>query len=301
MDLLKPQKASKRSTRIPSVGFPGAKRISTIFTLAAILTTGLFLNSCDESFNTFKENDRYLFSISGYLDSSLEEQWLRVINLQEEIDGEDHRMSGVVTMQHLETGEIYSFQDSLFQFSETNFAYNVRAGARIHPSSTYLLTATREDGAQSRVFVDIPDAFPDPIFMPSDHFWHPDMFRINQVEHLADVQVRFNVHHKLAEFTQPMQVSVLQEAFRIDEHTHGVYIYKEIIDNNIRGLTDVEITDCELYVASAGMDWIDFSEVDPEILMLPDGITNVENGTGYVIGVSSHTIPYDNPACDDQD
>ncbi len=272
---------------------------SSVRLIGGLLAATLFLSGCDETLNPFKENDQYIFSMSGYLDTSLDEQWLRVVSLQEEIDRNGGGLNTSVTLEKLETGEVFSFRDSLFRYSETIYAYNFRSELQVQPASTYLLTATRGDGAQSRVVVDIPPEFIDPTFVPADRPWQPDMLLINGVENLADVQARFKVTYKLAEYSQPYHVSLIGDAFRVDENTHGVYIDRETIANATLGLEEIEITNCELYVASAGTDWVDFSNVDPELLMLPDGITNVESGTGYVIGVSSRAIPYDNFACED--
>ncbi len=290
-----------RDTQGPPSTNGTGKQLAAILTLVGFLSAGSLLAGCDESFNTFKDNDRYIFSISGYLDTSLDEQWLRVINLQEEIDPNGGGMNGTVTLEHLETGESYSFRDSLFRFSETTFAYNYRTEAQVQPSSTYLLTATRSDGARSRVVVDIPDVFTAPTFVPADRPWQPDMLLIQEVENLADIQIRFRITHKVAEYSQPYHHSLIGGAFRMGDNSHGVYIDRETIATATIGMSEIEITECELFVASAGTDWVDFSEMDPELLMLPDGISNVENGTGYVIGVSSRTIPYENFACDDQD
>ncbi len=288
------QNSHKRPTA-PSSG----THFTVVLILAGVLLSGLLLNGCDESLNAFKDNDQYIFSISGYLDTSLEEQWLRVVNLQEDIDQNGSGMNGNVTLKNLESGETYTFRDSLFRYSETIYAYNVRTEARIQPGNTYLLTATRNDGAQSRVVVDIPDDYIDPTFVPADRPWQPDMLLMREVENLADIQVRFRINHKVAEYTQPYHLSLIGDAFRVNENTHGVYIDRQTITTATLGLDDIEITDCELYVASAGTDWVDFSKVDPDLIMLPDGITNVENGTGYVIGVNSRTIPYDNFACEE--
>jgi hypothetical protein len=293
--------ACKRASHDPSSTHGKTRGLPVTLTLAFLLSAGLFLTGCDESFNTFKENDRYIFSISGYLDTSQNEQWLRVVSLQEEIDRNGGGLNASVSLEKLETGETYSFRDSLFRYSETIFAYNFRSEIQVQPTTTYLLTATRSDGAQSRVVVDIPPDFVDPTFVPADRPWQPDMLLIQEVENLADIQIRFRIHHKVAEYSQPYQLSLIGRAFRMSGNSHGVYIDRETIATATIGMSDIEITDCELYVASAGTDWVDFSEMDPELLMLPDGISNVKNGTGYVIGVSSRTIPYENFACDDQD
>lgn len=62
---------------------------------------------------------------------------------------------------------------------------------------------------------------------------------------------------------------------------------------NRTGPVDICLYPQQIFMASAGPAWIDFSVVDDEIIILPDGISNVEKGVGYVTGVYSKTIPYE--------
>lgn len=262
--------------------------------------TVMSLTACDDTLKPFKENDRFLFSIYGYLDTSSDRQWIRVINLQEAVDRTGGGINGIVILEHLESGERVILEDTLYRFSDIHYAYNFRADMEILPGNTYLLTATREDGAYSSVTIDIPRDFRDPLFLVEEQPDNPDILTIFDVENLADVQIRFNIVHPEAEFIQPMAISLIQGARAGGGNTHSVFVDKQSILNATSDLEGIEIRDCSLYVASAGSDWIDFSSLDPELIALPDGVTNIARGTGYVIGINSRSILYENFSCDDQ-
>ena len=272
------------------------------FAVVIMLFTGAvaFLSGCDDTLKPFKENDRFIFSIYGYLDTSTDRQWIRVINLQEPVDRAGGGINGTVTLEHLESGEKMILHDTLYRFSDIHYAYNFRADMEILPENSYQLTATREDGAFSSVTIDIPRDFRDPFFLVEDNPENPDILWVYDVDNLADIQIRFTVHHPITEAVQPMAISLIQGARAVGENNHRVFVDKQSIITATRDLEDVEIRDCRLYVASAGSDWIDFASLDPELIALPDGVTNIVSGTGFVIGINSRSILYENFACDDQ-
>lgn len=49
----------------------------------------------------------------------------------------------------------------------------------------------------------------------------------------------------------------------------------------------------QIFTASAGPDFIDFGQTDERVIALPQGISNVINGTGYLAGIVSKTVPYE--------
>ncbi len=276
------------------------KKYCTVFA-GLIIYLAVFFAGCDETLEPFKENDRFIFSIYGWLDASDENHWIRVINLQEEVDRSGGGINGTVTLENLSTGEQTTFSDSLFQYTDNIFAYNFFANTPLKPSETYKLRATRTDGAESSVTIRMPGSFPDPVFqraaMPGD----PDGLRIRGVENLAEVSVRFDVRFIQAEFTQPMRVSVLADSIRTGSDEFFITIDTGIIADATVDLDSIEITNCEIYVARAGPGWLHFPSIDRNLIALPEGISNIENGTGYVIGVVSRRIVYPNARCVDQD
>ncbi len=274
--------------------------IRILLTGIFILFAGLF-SGCDETLDPFKENDRFIFSIYGWGDATDDTHWIRVINLQEEVDRTGGGINGTVTLENLSTGEEVTFRDSLFQYSENFYAYNFYTQANLSTSETYKIRALRSDGAESSVTIQMPGSFPDPVFEEAAIAGEPGGLYIRGIENLAEASIRFNVHFLRAEFTQPMSVSVLSDTLASGEDGYFIPIEPDVIANATVDLDEVEITDCEIFVARAGPDWLHFPSLDRNLIALPEGISNVENGTGYVVGVASRRIHFPNFRCDDQE
>lgn len=268
--------------------------------LFPLLLIALFsLNSCDDSLDSFKENDRFIYSISGYLDSSEDRQWIRVINLQEEIDTTGGGIDGIIQLENMETGEISILNDSLFQYSNSIYAYNFWTKQDIEPRGTYRLTAERSDGTVSSVTVEIPEPFEDPVYHPPMSPGRPGRLVIRGIDNLADASIRFKVRYNVAEFTVNMSIPITSDTIATVSGDYYIPILTDRISSATEDLDTVDIFDCELYVARAGADWVDFPSIDRNLIALPEGISNVDNGTGYVVGVTSKRISYPNASCSD--
>lgn len=236
----------------------------------------------------------------GYLDSSEEQQWIRVIHLQEEIDTTGGGIDGVVTLEDLKSGETSVLNDSLFQYSDDTYAYNFWTEQDIDPAGTYRITVERSDGVKSSVTVGTPETFEDPEYQPPVFAGDPGRLIIQGVDNLADASIRFKVRFNVANITVNNTISVISDTIAIGPNSYYIPIFPNRISLATRDLDSVDIIDCELYVARAGFDWVDFSSLDRNLIALPDGISNIENGTGYVVGVTSKRIFYPNGSCTDQ-
>jgi hypothetical protein len=274
--------------------------LNILITILLLFIAFIGLNSCDETLDPVKENDLFFYSIFGYLDSSEERQWIRVINLQEEIDTTGEGIDGIVRLENLQTGESSILKDSLFQYSDKFYAYNFWTEQDIDPTGSYRITAERSDGITSSVTVEIPETFEDPEYQPPISAGDPGRLIIKGVDNLADASIRFKVRFNVANITVNNTIQVISDTIATGPNSYYIPIYPDQISLAIRDLDSVDIIDCELYVARAGPDWVDFSSLDRNLIALPDGISNVDNGTGYVVGVTSKRIFYPNRSCTDQ-
>jgi hypothetical protein len=274
--------------------------LNILITILLLFIAFIGLNSCDETLDPVKENDLFYYSIFGYLDSSEERQWIRVINLQEEIDTTGEGIDGIVRLENLQTGESSILKDSLFQYSDKFYAYNFWTEQDIDPTGSYRITAERSDGITSSVTVEIPETFEDPEYQPPISAGDPGRLIIKGVDNLADASIRFKVRFNVANITVNNTIQVISDTIATGPNSYYIPIYPDQISLAIRDLDSVDIIDCELYVARAGPDWVDFSSLDRNLIALPDGISNVDNGTGYVVGVTSKRIFYPNRSCTDQ-
>lgn len=114
---------------------------------------------CDESFQPLKENDRYFFSIQGYLDVSADTQWVRITPARQQLVMPPVTPEMHVTLEELESGNITPMNDSLF-IQANGFHYlNFWTTMEIKPEHTYRLTAEDSLGNTSHVEVTTPEEF----------------------------------------------------------------------------------------------------------------------------------------------
>lgn len=258
----------------------------------------LTLSGCDDNFQPLQENERHSFSIYGYLDASADTQWVRVTPVREQLEQSTSKPEMEVILDQLQGGDTTVMNDSLLLFPDGFHVLNAWTTTDIEAGQTYRLQAERPDGAVSWVTVTIPDDFP----MPRLEGKCNVKLVIEGVERLADVQYRWHVR-----VSRPGRV---YETFwtvpfrdRIRRDSAGVYrvgIQIQLARDRIKerwetlpAYTTVQVLDRHLFVAAAGPDWIgngELESIDDLVYALPEVHSNVDDGTGYVVGIVSKTI-----------
>lgn len=258
------------------------------------------LQSCDDTFEPLKENDRFFFSIYGYLDASVDTNWIRLIPLREGIDILPD-VNATVTLEHMESGTVAVMNDSLFQYVGGRISLNYWTTMELVPGDTYRLIAARDDGKQSSVVIEMPPDFPPPIVIENMNSAHGlDTIIIEGVQNLADVRTLWQVSETFSNRNPVYNFAHLQDTVEVINNEWIVEIqtaddYESIsrlyVSGNFAPEDLFTVDHKQVWVASAGPGWLYFPEIDDNVIALPDGISNVENGTGYVIGIISKTVP----------
>lgn len=276
-----------------------------LFTFALSLFTLLHISGCDQTFQPIQDNSSAPFSMFGYLDASADTQWVRVTPVRGQIDLSTDVPDMTVTVEDLKTGNSSMFTDSLFLFPDGFHILNAWAATdMLKPEGSYRLTAERPDGASSSVTVTMPPDFPTPRMEVYDIVDVVHLY-IDGVEHLIDVQVRTK-----ARVISPSAGWNYVDVFwssqrRIDELESGSYLVWMTPGSkfNVLGhLTEppagwddleIEYLQHQVFVASGGPDWKEeFKELDDYRYSLPEVISNVESGTGYMFGIVSKSVPF---------
>jgi hypothetical protein len=263
----------------------------TLLSFALCLFT--LLAGCDETFNPIIERESNPYSIYGYLESPVDTNWIRVSEVRNNLYlDENATIDAVVTLEHLESGQMETLQDSLVQYEAGIYAFNFRSTMALEPEQTYLLKADREDGQTSSAMVRMPPMFPEPVYSIRPTSSHDIVeARIVGIDYLAEVNV---IYHVRNESTGHVRRFVFHHIQYVSDQSPGVYLaliypttHEDRIDKYYEqfGQTGA-ILYRQLYVASASDNWIDFPTLDPLVKELPD-IGNVENGTGYLVGITS--------------
>ena len=277
----------------------------TLLSFALCLFT--LLASCDETFKPITERESHPYSIYGYLESPVDTNWIRVSEVRNNLFlDENATIDAMVTLQHLESGQTETLQDTLVQYEAGIYAFNFRSTMALEPEQTYLLKAERSDGQTSSAMVRMPPMFPEPVYSIRPTSSHDIVeARIVGIDYLAEVNV---IYHVRNESTGHVRRFVFHHIQYVSDQSPGVYLaliypttHEDRIDKYYEqfGQTGA-ILYRQLYVASASDNWIDFPTLDPLVKELPD-IGNVENGTGYLAGITSQTFAMPCDFCRQED
>lgn len=239
----------------------------------------------------------------GYLDASVDTQRVRVSPLRRELDFFTEEPEMRVTLKNLETGKSVVMNDYLHQYSFPFglTAPNVWTDMKLDYGQTYRLRAERPDGASTGVTVTTPNNFPIPRLHVTGLVY--DKLYINDVESLVDVQSRwfYQIHYKGESYKR-----IIKIAYRDQVEKRGANDYildintiteRRKVNNKFPNAAgaEVEFLGRQIFVASAGPEWDEnITSFDDLRYALPDVASNVENGVGYLIGIASKSIPYEN-------
>lgn len=249
--------------------------------------------SCDDSFQPIKENNRYNFNISGYLDASADTQWVRVGTIRGSIDELPNPEGIQVTVKNLQTGESVIMKDSVFT---SRSVLNYWTTMEIENEHTYNITAERNDGKSSQVTVTIPMNLPTVyvnVITPA-----PIETRIyinDSIEHIADIQsVWYVILNPETENRKRVYRFPIRNTLRHTSSFFGSYYAsanweeeEEHIKQSV-GAAEIKVASRQFFVAAGGPEWNDsLSTIDDLEYFIDGTASNVENGLGYVVGISS--------------
>ncbi len=278
-----------------------------LLSLTGVLLFSLIviIPGCNQSFDPFQENDKYLFSMFGYLDASADTQWVRVMPVRNTIFLKPEPIDVVVTLEHLiDGGETVVLKDSLFFYGSSAYAWNFWTTMNLEPTQTYQLKAERSDGLSSSAIVTLPNDFPQP-YIETDPDRRLEYVYISGIENLADIHSNHRIRGKESVINFLYTFSHKQDtiAVSLQRDEYVVQINPSKATAFMEEYYEEEPFDVlkrEIFIANAGPNWPYYPNIDEEIIALPDGISNIENGVGYVAGIVSKTLSWE-IACFDFD
>ncbi|MFH5831854.1 hypothetical protein [Halalkalibaculum sp. DA384] len=229
------------------------------------------------------DDDEYIFAIQGYLDASADTQWVRVMPIRKSVDLKRDAPATVV-LEHPESGQSAVMKDSLFEFVYTH-AVNYWSTMNIKAGETYRLTAERSDGATSSATVTLPEDFPTPVVQMGRSGF--DYVYINGIKKLADVHTRFHTESGEIVVVPHIRDTVSR---RSDDYVVAIDPAEDLAalgEHNTDGYTRKEI-----FVAAGGPNWPPMGSIDEDLISMPEGVSNVTSGAGYLAGIVSKILPY---------
>ena len=267
--------------------------------LFCVAVTGI-IAGCEEPFKPLEDNDKYFFSVFGYLDASADTQWIRIMPVRETVNYSYDSIGAVVTLRDLDTGIESRMTDSLFSINvfaalDDALVWNFYTTMDVVPDHSYELIIEREDGAVTRTEVAIPPDFPDPVV-------DGRYVLIQGADNIAEVRLDWTVIDQRYGDTLTIPVMHTQDVqyrgtgkgyqVRIAPNTDFVNVILRRLDS-IQPW--VEIVNVDAVIISAGDDWVDFDEIGRDVAAIPGEVSNIENGIGYLVGTVIKTVTY--PVC----
>lgn len=259
----------------------------------------MHINSCENSFEPMQENDRYAFSMYGALDLHADTQWVRVMPVGSTLIPRNREDGDVkVTLTRESTGETFAMKDSVFVFGNDARVTNYWTDRKLVARERYTLHARSPSAGHSSVSVTMPSKLSlplvklsvrsgkvtvtgmsaDPVVMADSKFWLRKKTAVGlgaeielTVSHMEDIYVAPNGEYRIS------------------------LNIPELIEDELNvGTDDYVLYRKELNIASAGKDWPDLSGLTEQEIMLPGVVSNVQHGTGYVVGIALRNVPLKN-------
>lgn len=260
--------------------------------------------SCDQQFEPLESNDQYYFSMYGLIDAGADTQWVRVTPVREQIDLQTDGSDLTVTLENLETGKITELHDSLF--IQGRNVLNFWTDEPVAHNQTYRLRAELPGGETSEVTVRTPNEMPLPkLVVFSTPTLPPEYFvLVDKNVNLADIQVKYYVRlvapnlnsKKTFSFAYRNEAEVTNDfpdyyAVEIDPEAELREIERQAL---LPPDGEIDVVYRQIYVATSSVEWNEEIEtLDNVTYALPQTLLNVNNGLGYVLGIDSKYIPYE--------
>jgi hypothetical protein len=270
---------------------PSLAGISRWFGVAVVATA--LAAGCDHPFQPHEENRDAIFSMFGYLDLKADTQWVRVMPVRQNLLLGPDPVDAIVTLEHLGSGRVVTLNDSLFSFTDRQldglaYAYNFWTTERLEPGASYRLRAARSDGASTTATVEMPADFEFSVL--NDRRFGAD-YAVLQIraERVLFVDL---VHTMATTFGGPAPSVAVRQPAAIptnDPGTHRLGVRADT--SSVGGFLPVGRSEIRVAVANSG--WPFHLGLSDLFVSLPGTMpSNVENGVGFVGGVSIWTIPF---------
>lgn len=253
------------------------------WTLRLLGALGVFLPACcDDSFSPLAPTTLEL-AVHGFLDVSADTQWIRVTPMRGVIATDPASIGVTARLRRISDGHEVELRDSVFRFAAADstigsagvYVHNFWTADKIHVGSDYQLTVRRDDHAPSELPVAIPADYEVEVWLRQNNRTG-DYFTFLGVKHVPFVTL--TVHC----FTGAVQYPLTAQ--RTGPEAHRVNVQ--------RWLQSEVCRDWSLAVVGSEREWP--SGVGYSLSRLTDGAGKYSNTLGFVGGVFTKVIPYEN-------
>jgi hypothetical protein len=263
----------------------------------ACLLVTLATAACDDTFTPIASTDLD-FSIFGYLDASADTQWVRVMPIRPTALTEPGPLGATVTLENLETGGVVELRDSVFRFlgnpdvgSDGTFLHNYWTTERIEPGATYRFSAIRDGRPSSEAVVQIPPDFQmAEVWLRQTRTANSDLVWIDGVKQVPFVGVENHFYDSCGPGVE--RLFDLVTPGEADDHL--LPINRWFQGRNDQGCTAPVVEKREVLVVGSEAEWPSGPAYGTARLGLSDPPSNISNAVGFLGGVLTKRLPYEN-------
>lgn len=256
-----------------------ARRPALLALAAAALLAG-----CEVPLDPTVESDRY-FTLSGYLDTEADTQWVRVEPVTPTIDPVAGPIDVDVAL--VGPGGEAPFQQRVATLARAP-AHLFWTTADVAPAQTYQVVVRRPDGATTRARVLTPDPDPPPqLYDGPDEC--PARLTLTSTQRVGDAFITYRLAG-----TPPRTIRVdrRDRVFRFEgDHVMTAYYGS---DAEANGLNPLDVLNpalsAEMTLAIVSTAWPE--DVELEEALVPTDRTDVEGGFGFVGGATVWRVPF---------
>lgn len=273
-------------------------------TTLGILVAAAFLASCETAVNPLIGEPRP-FTIWGLLDAAADTQRVRIFSIEGE-PGIDRpgNLDAAVTTTDLETGETLSWTPYKVAYGDSVTGHLFEAAFRPVHGRRYRLDVTRSDGAVSSATVRVP---PEVDFTLERSDTSPRVYayvRGDPLPNLLGVEMRYEATNVPPAQTWPTDLKLhpivyypvevsyqgtedrLRDGVRYDINMADDFLIVEEAYKSKCLITDgnpnIALRRVEFHFIAANEEWSPPGGIfDPEVLIEPGALSNIENGYGF--------------------
>lgn len=242
------------------------------------------LAGCDEAVESTPGEARP-FTLLGQLDADADTQAVRVIPIAPTIDALDpEAIDAVVMSTHLQRGESRTWRDSLVHYADGSQGHVFFAPFRAGYEETYRLDVTRSDGEAASVTVTVPPLTAVDSLTREGSFTDARyVVGVQDAPRLSGIQARYTFVGDVPTFQIVRHTDLAERVpggWRVAiPFTADV---QQLIASSETG--EVGLRSFEVSVFVSNEEWnVDGAGgvFDPEVLVQPGTLSNVENGFGF--------------------
>lgn len=270
-----------------------------------LLAFVLIATGCDEDVVPVLQNDRP-FSLYGVLSPDHDSQWVRVYPIEERLNPAiAESLDARFTSTDLQSGEVRAWRlDSVRDIGD-QIAHAFWEPFRVRHGHTYQLEVLRSDGTATFVDVRVPG---EAELVPRSSTEVTKVVAIldiqGDVPQIFGIEVSYGVRYRYVVFNplgEPVDTRLTRETISITEGIQklrtgeswsirfsmkdGYRAVRSRIEETqvIDAATGIILEDMKIALIAASEEWEPPDDVfDPEILMRPEAMSNVEKGFGFV-------------------